>query len=1054
MTLPLSALTQTSRSTTPFNSGAGIQETITGLNALGALVIGLGTNPDANIDPRQQLESISKLTGAINRTTTTIDNGTADKIAPGDPFYFQIASGFGASVANGVANAIQNAVTNVAVDIEVRASDPSVHLINHSGTRLNIGAGMTASFDIEFIGDGAPHRFDLQFVRAGTNVVLGSIPVVIGTNIVGDGYHWEDVEDGEHVEGDDFSDRSSSSLPTNMAPSFVKGSDQVVLEDSEATTVLQWATSISPGSASESHQVLNFLATTDHPELFSSVPSISPDGTLSFTPAPNAFGTAIVEVRLHDDGGTANGGVDTSAPQYLTISITSVNDLPTLSILGTTDGYQGVAGQLRGISLTANDSNDPSSSLFQYEVTWGDGGPVESYSGSSSLTVNHTYANSADVQVQVRVIDADNGASPWQSLSLSIQQVELQGSLLAVGGTPNDDLWVITPNALTSTIGIQLNGVSLGDAAIPEGQSKFFGGQGQDTLQVLGSNLDDAFDTSSSLTSVSGGAWNGVPLQLHSEQVELTRIVAGAGNDQIHVSNSAVEVQGGIGKDQLYGPSIDTQWQLTAPGIGSFHGNSFSGIEGIYGGDANDRFTFAEKGSISGEVAGGLGVDTFDYSLKTSAVSVSFLSSRATGATLFREVEEFIGGQSGADSLSAENTDNTWLVGIDGVTRLNKSIRIQGFESVRGGNAVDQFEIENGVSVAPSLFGGGGLDNLSYATWNKPVFVDRSLGIATAIPSIAQIESFVGGSQNDVLTGPTTSTTWTVLGLNQGTMGSSKFQSFEALIGGDGNDQFRMVGGKVDSILGGAGVDTLIGDSQANTWELRGTGRGLLNSSLAFDGIENITGGSQDDEVRIGVQGGLIGTLSGGQGVNTLDYSDWTSAMEIRGDLGTASQISKVASNFQILIGGSGSDTIQAFAVASVLVGNSGNDQLTGSALRRDLLIGGLGSDTLNGSGGDDILLGGSSAFDHDATVLKSLLQEWNTSRSYLQRVNNLRGTELYGTPLNGKNYLRNSPTDTIFDDGELDTMLGGGGRDWFLKSSTDSLVDLALGELLDDPSL
>ncbi len=394
------------------------------------------------------------------------------------------------------------------------------------------------------------------------------------------------------------------------------------------------------------------------------------------------------------------------------------------------------------------------------------------------------------------------------------------------------------------------------------------------------------------------------------------------------------------------------------------------------------------------------------------------------------------------------------MVGNDGVTRLNKSIRIQGFESVRGGNAVDQFEIESGVVVAPSLFGGGGLDTLSYATWNKPVFVDRSLGIATAIPSIAQIESFVGGSQNDVLTGPATSTTWTILGLNQGTMGSSKFQSFEALIGGDGNDQFRMVGGKVNSILGGAGVDTLVGDSQANTWELRGTGRGLLNSSLAFDGIENITGGSQDDAVRIGVQGGLVGTLSGGQGVNTLDYSDWTSAMEIRGDLGTASQINKVASNFQILIGGSGSDTIQAFAVASVLVGNAGNDQLTGSALRRDLLIGGLGSDTLDGSGGDDILLGGSSAFDHDATVLKSLLQEWNTSRSYLQRVNNLRGTEIYGTPVNGKNYLRNTPTDTIFDDGELDTMLGGGSRDWFLKSSTDNLVDLALGELLDDPSL
>ena len=34
LTLPVSALTETSRPTTPFNSGAGLQQTITGLNAL------------------------------------------------------------------------------------------------------------------------------------------------------------------------------------------------------------------------------------------------------------------------------------------------------------------------------------------------------------------------------------------------------------------------------------------------------------------------------------------------------------------------------------------------------------------------------------------------------------------------------------------------------------------------------------------------------------------------------------------------------------------------------------------------------------------------------------------------------------------------------------------------------------------------------------------------------------------------------------------------------------------------------------------------------------
>ncbi len=56
-----------------------------------------------------------------------------------------------------------------------------MHIINHTGTVFGVNGGETATFDVEFVGDSRPHRFDLQFVRAGTNVVIGSIPVVLGT---------------------------------------------------------------------------------------------------------------------------------------------------------------------------------------------------------------------------------------------------------------------------------------------------------------------------------------------------------------------------------------------------------------------------------------------------------------------------------------------------------------------------------------------------------------------------------------------------------------------------------------------------------------------------------------------------------------------------------------------------------------------------------------------------------------------------------------------------------------------------------------------------------
>ncbi len=323
VTLPVSALTQISRPTTPFSAGAGLQETVTGLNALGALVIGLGTNAITTQDPRQALESLAKLTGAVNRSTSPIANGTPAPILPGDPLYFQITTGFGATVADGVTNAIQNAVTNVAMDITVRASDPRVVLVNNTGVLPGIGAGQTATFDIQFIGDGRPARFDLQFVRVGTNVVLGSIPVVMGTPVAGDGYQFDDLLDGDIHKSSHF----GHYIP-NEAPSFVAGTDVSVSEDAGTVTVTGWATGIAAGPATESRQSVTFVAANSNPGLFSAHPTVTPDGTLTFTSAPNAFGTAVVTLFLQDDGGMGPGGIDSSLPVTFLISVDAINDAP------------------------------------------------------------------------------------------------------------------------------------------------------------------------------------------------------------------------------------------------------------------------------------------------------------------------------------------------------------------------------------------------------------------------------------------------------------------------------------------------------------------------------------------------------------------------------------------------------------------------------------------------------------------------------------------------------------------------------------------------------
>ncbi len=128
----------------------------------------------------------------------------------------------------------------------------------------------------------------------------------------------------------------------NHAPSFTAGANQTSLEDAGAQTVNPWATAISDGDGNT--QVLDFQITgNSNAALFAVAPAVSPTGALTYTAAPNANGTATITLRLHDDGGTANGGVDASATQTFTITVTAVNDVPSFTS-GTSAGALESAG--------------------------------------------------------------------------------------------------------------------------------------------------------------------------------------------------------------------------------------------------------------------------------------------------------------------------------------------------------------------------------------------------------------------------------------------------------------------------------------------------------------------------------------------------------------------------------------------------------------------------------------------------------------------------------------------------------------------------------------
>jgi len=132
--------------------------------------------------------------------------------------------------------------------------------------------------------------------------------------------------------------------PVNDAPSFTRGADQVVEVGAAPQAIPGWASGISAGPAGEAGQALAFDVTSTAGALFSAPPALTPAGTLTFALAAGATGTASVTVTLRDDGGTASGGVDASAPQMFTITVSPAT--PAAPVITSTTlpfGEQGVA---------------------------------------------------------------------------------------------------------------------------------------------------------------------------------------------------------------------------------------------------------------------------------------------------------------------------------------------------------------------------------------------------------------------------------------------------------------------------------------------------------------------------------------------------------------------------------------------------------------------------------------------------------------------------------------------------------------------------------------
>jgi large repetitive protein len=242
--------------------------------------------------------------------------------------------------------------------------------------------------------------------------------------------------------------------PLNDAPTVTAGPATVHAMENTPYSA-SWATGIAAGPPNESAQTVHFQVTADsNPGLFSAGPSISTNGTLSFTPASNATGLATVSFVAKDDGGLEDYQVpnihpaDTSAPVTVQIVVDAVVPDPPDAV--DDDAVVAEDASTTAIDVLANDVDHVGDGLSVTSVGAAAHGtvgftaagvtykPAANANGSDTFTytISDGHGGSATATVDVTITpvnDAPNAGADAATV------VEDQGAATTITVLANDD---------------------------------------------------------------------------------------------------------------------------------------------------------------------------------------------------------------------------------------------------------------------------------------------------------------------------------------------------------------------------------------------------------------------------------------------------------------------------------------------------------------------------------------------------------------------------------------------------------------------------------------
>ena len=553
-----------------------------------------------------------------------------------------------------------------------------------------------------------------------------------------------------------------------------------------------------------------------------------------------------------------------------------------------------------------------------------------------------------------------------------------------------------------------LNGSANLVGAALSGNNSIIGNSGNDILKA-GSGADTLV-AGSAVDTLIGGA--GSDTFVLNNAGDVLQSLSTAGNSVVASFNYTLPINVNAlilsGTTNLSATGNSLTDSITANG-GNDTLTAGTGIATFNSGQGSDLFVInnASDQVLVPNVGVKFGIDTIDSSVSYTVSSVSTLVLTGTANLSASEnagKATILIGNAGLDTLMAGAGTDTLIAG-------------SGTATLVGGASNDTFVVNSTSDVVRDTVSGHSNVLISSVNFTLPTNVNAM--VLTGSSALVA----TGNSANDSLVGNAGADTL-VAGAGTDTLVAGI--GLATMLGGTGSDTF-VVNNGADVIQGASASSSNMVRSSANyvlpTNVNQLTLTGVANiSGTGNTAIDTLIGGAGNDTL---IAGSNATTLIGGLGNTTFVIN--SSADVVQDGSTTASNV--VQSSVSYSLGSNVNGLVLTGTTALKGTANSGNDTLTSNA-GADTLVGGSGNDIFIVTNAGDVV--------QDSSTTASNIAESSISYTLTANVNSLI---LLGTAaLTG---TANSGSDTLTSNVGVDTLIGGVGNETFIvNNALDAVVD------------